>query len=112
MTNAIKSSTTLTVVTRITTFGSRMLPGFTSSIMRPTTIATLKTGMNGAPAIGSPPTGTRAFARFRGMSIVSSLRLRPAYVFGYMDGYAVAYNPTTQIIADVLDLATVGAHAR
>jgi Ni/Co efflux regulator RcnB len=36
----------------------------------------------------------------------------PGYVFGYMDGYAVAYNPTTQIIADVLDLATVGAHAR
>ena len=34
----------------------------------------------------------------------------PGYVFGYADGYAVAYNPTTQIIADVLDLATVTAN--
>jgi Ni/Co efflux regulator RcnB len=28
----------------------------------------------------------------------------PGYRFGYYDGYVVAYNPTTQIIADVLDL--------
>ena len=26
------------------------------------------------------------------------------YQFGYYDGYVVAYNPTTRIIADVLDL--------
>ena len=31
----------------------------------------------------------------------------PGYRFGYYDGYVVAYNPTTQIVADVLDL--VGA---
>ena len=31
----------------------------------------------------------------------------PGYRLGYYDGYVVAYNPTTQIIADVLDL--VGA---
>ncbi len=29
----------------------------------------------------------------------------PGYVFGYSDGYAVAYNPTTRIVADVIDLA-------
>ena len=28
----------------------------------------------------------------------------PGYRMGYYDGYVVAYNPTTQIIADVLDL--------
>jgi Ni/Co efflux regulator RcnB len=28
----------------------------------------------------------------------------PGYQYGYYDGYVVAYNPTTQIIADVLDL--------
>ncbi len=28
----------------------------------------------------------------------------PGYRLGYYDGYVVAYNPTTQIIADVLDL--------
>jgi Ni/Co efflux regulator RcnB len=28
----------------------------------------------------------------------------PGYRFGYYDGYVVAYNPTTQIVADVLDL--------
>jgi Ni/Co efflux regulator RcnB len=27
------------------------------------------------------------------------------YVFGYSDGYAVAYNPTTHIVADAADLA-------
>ena len=31
----------------------------------------------------------------------------PGYRFGYYDGYVVAYDPTTQIVADVLDL--VGA---
>lgn len=36
----------------------------------------------------------------------------PGYQVGYLDGYAVAYNPTTQIIADVLDLATVAANSR
>lgn len=29
----------------------------------------------------------------------------PGYLFGYSDGYAVAYNPTTRIVADVIDLA-------
>jgi hypothetical protein len=28
------------------------------------------------------------------------------YSYGYYDGYVVSYNPTTRIIADVLDLAT------
>jgi Ni/Co efflux regulator RcnB len=28
------------------------------------------------------------------------------YTYGYYDGYVVSYNPTTRIIADVLDLAT------
>jgi len=32
----------------------------------------------------------------------------PGYVFGYIDGYCVAYNPTTLLIADVIDLATLG----
>jgi Ni/Co efflux regulator RcnB len=31
----------------------------------------------------------------------------PGYVFGYIDGYCVAYNPTTLLIADVIDLATL-----
>lgn len=34
----------------------------------------------------------------------------PGYVFGYSDGYAVAYNPTTRIIADVIDLAGAISH--
>jgi Ni/Co efflux regulator RcnB len=34
----------------------------------------------------------------------------PGYVFGYSDGYAVAYNPTTRVIADVIDLAGALAH--
>ena len=33
----------------------------------------------------------------------------PGYRFGYSDGYAVAYNPTTRIVADVIDLAAAGA---
>jgi Ni/Co efflux regulator RcnB len=28
----------------------------------------------------------------------------PGYQFGYIDGYAVCYNPTTRVIADVLDI--------
>jgi len=28
------------------------------------------------------------------------------YVFGYLDGYCIAYNPETLLIADVIDLAT------
>jgi len=28
----------------------------------------------------------------------------PGYRFGYYDGYVVAYDPTTQIVSDVLDL--------
>lgn len=31
------------------------------------------------------------------------------YRFGYYDGYVVAYNPTTQIVADVLDLVSAAA---
>lgn len=30
----------------------------------------------------------------------------PGYVFGYLDGYCVVYDPTTLLIADVIDLAT------
>ena len=30
----------------------------------------------------------------------------PGYQYGYYGGYVVAYNPTTRIIADVLDLVT------
>lgn len=30
----------------------------------------------------------------------------PGYRYGYYDGYVVSYNPTTRIIADVLDLLT------
>ncbi len=30
----------------------------------------------------------------------------PGYQYGYYDGYVVSYNPTTRIIADVLDLVT------
>jgi len=32
----------------------------------------------------------------------------PGYVFGYIDGYCVVYSPTTLLIADVIDLATLG----
>ena len=30
----------------------------------------------------------------------------PGYQYGYYDGYVVAYNPTTRIIADVLDIVS------
>jgi Ni/Co efflux regulator RcnB len=33
----------------------------------------------------------------------------PGYQFGYIDGYAVCYDPTTRIIADVLDIVTTVA---
>jgi hypothetical protein len=33
----------------------------------------------------------------------------PGYQYGYYDGYVVAYNPTTRIIADVMDLVTAAA---
>jgi Ni/Co efflux regulator RcnB len=31
----------------------------------------------------------------------------PGYVFGYLDGYCVVYDPTTLLIADVIDLANL-----
>ena len=34
----------------------------------------------------------------------------PGYRLGYYDGYVVAYNPTTQIVADVLDLVDAATH--
>jgi Ni/Co efflux regulator RcnB len=34
----------------------------------------------------------------------------PGYRFGYYDGYVVAYNPTTQIVADVLDLVNAAVN--
>src|SRR4051812_34246436 len=34
----------------------------------------------------------------------------PGYQLGYYDGYVVAYNPTTQIIADVLDLVSAAVN--
>jgi Ni/Co efflux regulator RcnB len=34
----------------------------------------------------------------------------PGYRLGYYDGYVVAYNPTTQIVADVLDLMNAAVH--
>lgn len=56
----------------------------------------------------------------RGQRIPSGYRFQPVprayyanvppppvgYQYGYYDGYVVAYNPTTRIIADVLDLVT------
>ena len=34
----------------------------------------------------------------------------PGYRFGYYDGYVVAYNPTTEIVADVLDLVNAAVN--
>jgi Ni/Co efflux regulator RcnB len=34
----------------------------------------------------------------------------PGYQFGYYDGYVVAYNPTTRIVADALDLIDAATH--
>lgn len=56
----------------------------------------------------------------RGQAIPSGYRIQPVpssywqgvppppqgYQYGYYDGYVVAYNPTTRIVADVLDLVT------
>jgi Ni/Co efflux regulator RcnB len=33
----------------------------------------------------------------------------PGYQYGYYQGYVVVYNPTTRIVADVLDLAAAAA---
>jgi Ni/Co efflux regulator RcnB len=33
----------------------------------------------------------------------------PGYQYGYYDGYVVAYDPTTRIIADVMDLVAAAA---
>jgi len=33
----------------------------------------------------------------------------PGYQYGYYDGYVMAYNPTTRIVADVMDLVTAAA---
>jgi len=33
----------------------------------------------------------------------------PGYQYGYYDGYVVAYNPTTRIVADVMDLVASAA---
>jgi len=33
----------------------------------------------------------------------------PGYQYGYYEGYVVAYNPTTRIIADVLDLVAAAS---
>ena len=34
----------------------------------------------------------------------------PGYRFGYYNGYVVAYNPATQIVADVLDLVNAAVN--
>ena len=34
----------------------------------------------------------------------------PGYRFGYYDGYVVAYDPTTRIVADILDLVNSGVN--
>jgi len=34
----------------------------------------------------------------------------PGYRLGYYDGYVVAYDPTTQIVADVLDLVNAAVN--
>lgn len=41
---------------------------------------------------------------YRGMA-----PLPPGYRYGYYDGYVVAYDPTTRIIADVMDLVASAA---
>jgi hypothetical protein len=33
----------------------------------------------------------------------------PGYQYGYYEGYVVAYNPTTRVIADVLDLVAAAS---
>jgi hypothetical protein len=34
----------------------------------------------------------------------------PGYSYGYYQGYVVAYNPTTRIIADVIDIVGAATH--
>jgi hypothetical protein len=34
----------------------------------------------------------------------------PGYQYGYYDGYVVAYDPTTRVVADVLDLVNVAVN--
>jgi len=34
---------------------------------------------------------------------------QPGYQYGYYEGYVVAYNPTTRVIADVLDLVAAAS---
>ena len=34
----------------------------------------------------------------------------PGYQYGYSDGYVVAYDPTTRVVADVLDLVNVAVN--
>jgi len=42
------------------------------------------------------------------VAVVRELPAPPAgYVFGYLDGYCIVYNPATLLIADVIDLATL-----
>lgn len=57
---------------------------------------------------GRIPAGVRFRAvpssYYRGMA-----PLPPGYRYGYYDGYVVAYDPTTQIIADVMDLVASAA---
>jgi Ni/Co efflux regulator RcnB len=61
---------------------------------------------------------------YRGQRIPSNYRIRvvprsyyvgmapppPGYQYGYYDGYVVAYDPTTRIIADVMDLVASAAN--
>jgi len=61
---------------------------------------------------------------YRGYRIPSNYRIRivprsyyvgmppppPGYQYGYYDGYVVAYDPTTRIIADVMDLVASAAN--
>jgi Ni/Co efflux regulator RcnB len=72
----------------------------------------------------SHPQGRPHFAR--GQRIPSGYRFQPVprayyanvpppppgYQYGYYDGYVVSYNPTTQIIADVMDLVAGAANSR
>lgn len=69
----------------------------------------------------SHPQGRPHFTR--GERIPSNYRFQPVprayyanvppppagYQYGYYDGYVVAYNPTTRIIADVMDLVAAAA---
>ena len=36
----------------------------------------------------------------------------PGYLYGYYGGFVVAYNPTTRVVADVMDLASVSVTIR